>query len=402
MRKLRNPFNVKKSYPRMSWSPQNLFNLYQRSFGPENKETNFQRSSKTVYWQKWRSKAVTRAYHGDWIQEKKFKRHYLPASLPALAVKSSLKKSRYASREEKVPLAALMYQELERRLDVAIFRSCFADSVYEARRMVIHGAVRLNGVKCVAPWTRLHPGDMFTVDPLAIPMLNPGKTWPEGLGESYVVDQDRKQKVASKKTEPSPPSESPEALSTSDNDEASPAKPVEALSETEAATETPPDVVPEADEDEPSVSTEASDEPNESTKASTYKPHLTFTLPTYASPFLFIPSYLEVSYRLCTTVYLRHATSGPGYCEIPTPWDADGEVMKLAWEWYTKQGLGRRIRRERKEWDAIRDAKRDPFAEGHLRKHALGGRVAVHGKYEGGRIGSARLGSGEPRLPPVK
>jgi ribosomal protein S4 len=90
---------------------------------------------------------VTRAYHGDWIQEKKFKRHYLPASLPALAVKSSLKKSRYGNREEKVPLAALMYQELERRLDVAIFRSCFADSVYEARRMVIHGAVKLNGVK---------------------------------------------------------------------------------------------------------------------------------------------------------------------------------------------------------------------------------------------------------------
>ncbi|KAI9629993.1 hypothetical protein KEM48_012407 [Puccinia striiformis f. sp. tritici PST-130] len=169
MRKQRNPFNVKTCYPRMSWNPQNLFNLYQRSFGPENKDTIFLRSSKTVYWQKWRSKAVTRAYHGDWIQEKKFKRHYLPASLPALAVKSSLKKSRYGNREEKVPLAALMYQELERRLDVAIFRSCFADSVYEARRMVIYGAVKLNGVKCTSPWTRLHPGEMFTVDPMEIP-----------------------------------------------------------------------------------------------------------------------------------------------------------------------------------------------------------------------------------------
>lgn len=39
-----------------------------------------------------------------------------------------------------------MYTEVERRLDVVIFRSCFADSVYEARRMVLHGAVKLNGV----------------------------------------------------------------------------------------------------------------------------------------------------------------------------------------------------------------------------------------------------------------
>ncbi|OAV92103.1 hypothetical protein PTTG_07869 [Puccinia triticina 1-1 BBBD Race 1] len=399
MRKLRNPFNVKKSFPRMSWNPQNLFNLYQRSFGPENKDTNFLRSSKTVYWQKWRSKAVTRAYHGDWIQEKKFKRHYLPASLPALAVKASLKKSRYGNREEKVPLAALMYQELERRLDVAIFRSCFADSVYEARRIVIHGAVKLNGVKCNAPWTRLHPGDMFTIDPMAIPMLNPGKTWPEGLGDSYVVDLDQKKKPTPKKIEPSPPAEQSEPVDAlSANDETA-EKPT--TSQAESTSESS-EVVPEADEDDPVVNTEPSDESKETIKPPTKKPHLTFTLPTYASPFLFIPPYLEVSFRLCTSVYLRHPTSGPGYCEIPTPWDADGEVMKLAWEWYTKQGLGRRIRRERKEWDALREMKRDPFAEGHLRKHALGGRVAVHGKYEGGRVGTARLGSAEPRLTPFK
>ncbi|POW03436.1 hypothetical protein PSHT_11711 [Puccinia striiformis] len=394
MRKQRNPFNVKTCYPRM-----NLFNLYQRSFGPENKDTIFLRSSKTVYWQKWRSKAVTRAYHGDWIQEKKFKRHYLPASLPALAVKSSLKKSRYGNREEKVPLAALMYQELERRLDVAIFRSCFADSVYEARRMVIYGAVKLNGVKCTSPWTRLHPGEMFTVDPMEIPMLNPGKTWPTKLGESYVVDMDAKKTSTPKKTEPTPavkPSEPAEALPV---EEETIEKSTTSTAETkvESAEE-----IPEADEDDPTINTESSEESNETTKPLTRKPHLTFTLPTYASPFLFIPPYLEVSFRLCSAVYLRHPTSGPGYCEIPTPWDADGEVMKLAWEWYTKQGLGRRIRRERREWDALREMKRDPFVEGHLRKHAIGGRVAIHGKYEGGRIGTARLGSAEPRLTPLK
>ncbi|KAI9621099.1 hypothetical protein H4Q26_013296 [Puccinia striiformis f. sp. tritici PST-130] len=116
MRKQRNPFNVKTCYPRMSWNPQNLFNLYQRKVEVEGGDESISR---------------------DWIQEKKFKRHYLPASLPALAVKSSLKKSRYGNREEKVPLAALI--------------------VYEARRMVIYGAVKL----MVSSVPRLGPGSIL-------------------------------------------------------------------------------------------------------------------------------------------------------------------------------------------------------------------------------------------------
>ncbi|MBW0494015.1 hypothetical protein O181_033730 [Austropuccinia psidii MF-1] len=387
---MKNPYNIKKSLPRMSWHPQNLFNLYQRTYGPESKETNFSRSSKSVFWQRWKSKAVTRGYHGDWIQEKKFKRHYLPTSLPHLSKSSNLQLP-YSAGHAKVPLAALMYQEIERRLDVAIFRSCFADSIYEARRMVVHGAVKLNGVRCKAAWTRLHPGDIFTVNPISIPMLNPGKTWPTNFGEPYIVDEKLQN-----------PKKSPKLQSPISNES-------NALEEApKTKTESPPDadqsqpinsnpVTPEADEEEPP------NPPSETTNIispSPHSPNLRFTLPPYASPFLFVPPYLEVSYRLCSSVYLRHPTAGPGYCEIPTPWDADGEVMRLAWEWYTRQGLGRRMRRERKEWDSIRDLKRNPFAEGHLRKHSIGGRVAVHGQYEGGRVGMARQGSGEPRLFP--
>lgn len=346
----------------MSWHPQNLFNLHERTFGPESKETNFTRTSKTVFWQKWKSKAVTRGYHGDWIQEHKFKHHYLPASLPTLAAKSTGDRFRYGSGKERVPLAGLMYQEIERRLDVVIFRSCFADSVYEARRMVVHGAVKLNGIKCNAAWTRLHPGDLITVNPAAIPMLNPGKTWPAGLGEPYVVGKAHELPNIKEDVGVEP--------------------------------------IPEADEDEGPEAAKIS----ESDKFPTIKPtkshNLTFTLPCYSSPFLFIPPYLEVSFRLCSTVFIRPPTSGPGYCEIPTPWDADGEVMRLTWEWYTSHGLGRRIRRERKEWDSLREMKQDPFAEGHFRKNSIGGRVAVRGGYEGGRIGTPRLGSGEPRLCP--
>jgi ribosomal protein S4 len=55
-------------------------------------------------------------------------------------------------REEEVsrglaPVGSLMFSEVERRIDVVIFRSCLAHSAHEARRMVVHGNVLLNGRK---------------------------------------------------------------------------------------------------------------------------------------------------------------------------------------------------------------------------------------------------------------
>lgn len=62
-----------------------------------------------------------------------------------------------------------------------------------------------------------------------------------------------------------------------------------------------------------------------------------FKLPPFASPWIFIPAYLEVSFTTCSVVFLRHPTARPGYSEIPTPYDADGEIMRLSWEWYAKR-----------------------------------------------------------------
>lgn len=62
-----------------------------------------------------------------------------------------------------------------------------------------------------------------------------------------------------------------------------------------------------------------------------------FNLPEYASPFLFVPAYLEPSFKTCSVVYVRHPTARPGYSEIPTPYDADGEIVRFAWEWYAKR-----------------------------------------------------------------
>ena len=110
-----------------------------------------------------------RGYHGDFINEKIFKRWYLPETLPDVRPPSSATassavadamwatKDTVAQRWQKqlederrkglAPVGSLMMAEIERRIDVVIFRACFAHSVYEARRMVIHGSVLLNGKK---------------------------------------------------------------------------------------------------------------------------------------------------------------------------------------------------------------------------------------------------------------
>lgn len=91
-----------------------------------------------MFQQKWIAKRLVRAYHGDWIQEEKFKKEYLPVGLPPIVGNPG---------EEKVPLASMMFAEVEKRLDTVVFRCCFADSAYKARQMIVHGKVSLNGKK---------------------------------------------------------------------------------------------------------------------------------------------------------------------------------------------------------------------------------------------------------------
>lgn len=96
--------------------------------------------------------------------------------------------------------------------------------------------------------------------------------------------------------------------------------------ETDPDEEVDPDALPSGDV-EPSTTKGAERPANDQTQ---------FQLPDYATPFIFIPAYLEVSFPTCSAVYLRHPTARSGYSEIPTPYDADGEVIRLAWEWYAK------------------------------------------------------------------
>jgi len=263
--------------------------MWARAFVAQ-KHVSFNRTNRTLFQQRWTAKALMRAYHGDFIPEKTFKRWYLPATLPDVRPrqqtkdKASLLLDEFSGRTNQLeraerrkkeedekglaPVGSLMMAEVERRIDVFIFRCCFASSVYEARRLVIHGHVLLNGKKHSDANTRLAPGDMVSVDPVEIRFLQ----------------------------EPKQPKE-PES---EESEDTPPAKPHVAPSKT------PDGLTP-------------------------------FHLPPYASPFIFLPAYAEVSFQTCSAVYVRHPTARPGYSEIPTPYDADGEIVRFAWEWYAKR-----------------------------------------------------------------
>jgi len=304
----------------MSWTRENLYNLWRRSLGELAKETDFTRTQKTLFQQRWIAKRLIRAYHGDFINEKSFKRWYLPSTLPDVrprrtqaedyatqlnkwaklpnAVEKDAKARRQEidgeEEEELPPVGSLMFSEVERRIDVVIFRACLAHSVYEARRLVVHGQVLLNGKKHQNANTRLAPGDMVSVNPKFISFLQ-SKTPSAELSSEELAAEELKDK----------PSDSVEESSM-----------LEGSSQVQGAS---------------------------SVKDKGLTP---FNLPAYASPFIFVPAYLEVSFHTCSVVYVRHPTARPGYSEIPTPYDADGEVVRLAWEWYSKVRPRNRSKRQ--------------------------------------------------------
>lgn len=57
----------------------------------------------------------------------------------------------------------LLLQLLETRLDAMVLRAGFARSIYQARQMVSHGHIDVNGSRESIPSRRLKPGDKFSV-----------------------------------------------------------------------------------------------------------------------------------------------------------------------------------------------------------------------------------------------
>jgi ribosomal protein S4 len=123
-------------------------------------------ANRTFFQQKWSAKAIARAYHGEQVREGQWKRMFskrirsvIPMNTTDLAADDGSKTSagRCSGLEKRArdsvtpprltPYTQMAFAPLERRLDVAIFRSMFASSTRQARQFVIHGAVTVNGHK---------------------------------------------------------------------------------------------------------------------------------------------------------------------------------------------------------------------------------------------------------------
>ncbi|SPO23959.1 related to ribosomal protein S4 precursor, mitochondrial [Ustilago trichophora] len=371
--------------PRMSWSSRNLYNMIARSTVPFHaSQTTFTKTSLTMYQQRWRSKRFLRAYHGDWIPEKRFKRWFLPTELPSFvppqvsassgsssASNAGPRKgglfdkalqarraptgpaaevgSRHAAvTQQKVieemdpmPTASLFMRDVERRLDVVVFRSCFARSAYESRGMVVQGKVKVNGVKCNNPNQLLQPGDLVSVEPSAVPMLS-----------KQLADKAKSQKVNDAVTGEAEATEAAQAAEA--EAEAAPVEAEAKEGESAAAATESTTSSSEAAASDSTDSTRATTSPTSSKgkeKEKTLPPGVhPFTLPDYAAPFLFIPPYLEVSFTTCSVIYVRHPTIVPYKTfspadnkarwtfrtDLPSPYPAGGELYSMAWEHYTR------------------------------------------------------------------
>lgn len=79
--------------------------------------------------------------------------------------------SKYA-KNHNISHDVALFQFLERRADVIILRSGLAQTIMQARQMIVHGHFNLNGIKHNVPSTFLKPGDIlklrdkFTASPL--------------------------------------------------------------------------------------------------------------------------------------------------------------------------------------------------------------------------------------------
>jgi ribosomal protein S4 len=149
---------------RQSWSKVNLYFLAE--------QRRQQTLSQSFFQQKWEAKRLTRAYHGEQIREKKWHRlfdRWIPSVVPmdpmflaehdgsnqaagrGSGSDADLEIAQRHGLKQITPYMQMTYWVLERRLDTALFRAMFSSSVRQARQMVIHGHVKVNGKKVCTP-----------------------------------------------------------------------------------------------------------------------------------------------------------------------------------------------------------------------------------------------------------
>ncbi|TPX64495.1 hypothetical protein CcCBS67573_g08403 [Chytriomyces confervae] len=307
--KVKSPFDPAKGLVRMSWNKLNVFTLATK------KQIDVSRRS--VFQQKWAAKRELRAYHVPNITESQLLLRHWKSQLP-------LRQLTAKETENLPPVQALAFGELERRLDVVVFRSHFASSIFEARTAVVQGHVKVNGEKCPYPARRLHPGDMITINPKVVPTLIPKKAEAAAEATEEAVD-------GASETVASPDaSKTEEAKSETSESAAAVSK------ESSEPTGEPTPEVSAAPDAEPAKATEEA-KPSKISQteilAAKHPNSLRFNALPFMAPWMFTPAYLEVCYNTCSTILLRTPLPQPGAVEIPSPHAPD--MHALVYEWYS-------------------------------------------------------------------
>jgi ribosomal protein S4 len=76
----------------------------------------------------------------------------------------SLRKIFKESYSKDLTLASSIFQNLEKRLDVVLYRSGFFGSIYEARQWVLNKRIYINNRSIIRPSYQIQPGDMVEID----------------------------------------------------------------------------------------------------------------------------------------------------------------------------------------------------------------------------------------------
>jgi ribosomal protein S4 len=130
----------------MSWNKYNVYNManYQPvTFG----------RYKNLFALRLLYKRAARKYHGQGLSERIFKTQLYSPRINVVALAAGTQ----PKGDDRLKIWSGLFQGVERRLDTVIFRSLFASSIRQARQMVIHGHVELNG-KIVCPLRRQRMG----------------------------------------------------------------------------------------------------------------------------------------------------------------------------------------------------------------------------------------------------
>lgn len=138
MRRL-NRFCLTRQQIKMAWNARNCFNILQRK--PLNER------HLNLFQLEWKSKALCRLYFNGDVTEKIFKKTF-----------------NASHRNIYLTLAAM-----ERRVDSIVFRSLFASSIFEARRMVSNCQILVNGKTVSRPGHSVSDGDVIQIAPPATP-----------------------------------------------------------------------------------------------------------------------------------------------------------------------------------------------------------------------------------------